>query len=327
MNMIHTGRRLIEDLKHWMWGRKGQKLKLIILGRHLNDGWMAKCLIFFVLSIFAFLYLQPMLYIMTTMLKDISDLIDPTVKWIPRTIDWENFQKAWEGLKYPLAFSNTLVIAVSCSLIQVFICAFTGYGLAKFPFPGRGLVTFLVILTFLVPPQIIIIPLYIVYSKFGWLDSPMVFLIPAIFGQGMKSALFILIFRQFFKAQPASLEEAAMLDGASVFRMFFRIMLPLARSACIVVFLFSFIWYWNMYFEASMFLPKNYPTLAISLQRLELNLTGGVPKAFLSDQNIDPVTEGLKMAAAFMIILPPLLLYMFAQRWFVRGIERSGLTE
>ncbi|BBH22158.1 ABC transporter permease [Paenibacillus baekrokdamisoli] len=306
--------------------RKGQKLKLHIIGRHLNDGWIAKIAILFLLSVVSYLYLQPLFYIFSTMFKSVSDLIDPTVKWIPRTMHLDNFRTAWDGLMYPVAFTNTLVIALSCSIIQVFMCAITGYGLAKFPFPGRGLITLLVMLTFIVPPQIIVLPLYIVYNKFGWLDSPLVFIVPAIFGQGMKSALFIFIFRQFFKAQPASLEEAAMLDGASVFRMFFRIMLPLARSACLVVFLFSFIWYWNMHYEAAMFLPKSYPTLAISLNRMEENLAG-LPLRFATVTKVDPMTEGIKMAGAFLIIIPPLLIYMIAQRWFVRGIERSGIIE
>jgi len=321
--MISSSRQAITGFAN---SRKGQQLKLHVIGSHLNDGWLAKLLILFLLSVVSYLYLQPLFYIFSTMLKTVSDLIDPTVRWIPRTLHWDNLRTAWDGLRYPTAFTNTMVIAVSCSLIQVLMCAITGYGLAKFPFPGRGLITFLVLLTFIVPPQIIVLPLYIVYNKFGWLDSPLVFLIPALFGQGMKSALLILIFRQFFKAQPASLEEAAMLDGASVFRMFFRIMLPLARSACLVVFLFSFIWYWNMHYEAAMFLPTSYPTLAISLDRMEENLAGvSLRNATLTQ--VDPSTEGIKMAGAFLIIAPPMLVYMIAQRWFVRGIERTGIVD
>ncbi|MBP1993608.1 carbohydrate ABC transporter permease [Paenibacillus eucommiae] len=326
---MKTARRYQEltmKLRSWTKGKPGQKVKLVVIGQHVSDGWLAKLVTLFLLSILAYLYLQPMLYIITTMFKSVSDLIDPTVKWIPRTLYLDNFKQAWEGLRYPTTFVNTFVITIGCSLIQVFVCAFTGYGLAKFPFPGRGLITFLVLLTFLIPPQIIVIPLYMIYSKLGWLDSPLVFLVPALFGQGMKSALFIFIFRQFFKAQPASLEEAARLDGASSFRMFFRIMLPLASSACLVVFLFSFIWYWNMNYEAAMFLPKQYPTLAISLERMQDNLAG-MSAQFVTVKGVDPVTEGMKMAGAFLIIFPPVLLYMIAQRWFVRGIERSGLVE
>ncbi|MFD0711475.1 carbohydrate ABC transporter permease [Paenibacillus sp. GCM10027626] len=328
MNIADICRNASGKISHFLWSRRIQRVKMVALGRHANDGWIANLVIYFLLSVIAYLYLQPLLYIVSTMFKDLSDLLDPTVKWIPRQLDFSNLETAWRGLHYPKAFMNTLTIALSSSLIQVVVCSMTGYALAKLEFPGRGVVTFLVILTFLVPPQIIIIPLYVIYSKLGLLNTPFVFIVPAIFGQGVRSALFIIIFRQFFKTQPITLEEAAKLDGASTFRLFFRIMLPLSRSACLVVFLFSFIWYWNMYYEPSMFLQDSYLPLSISLDRLQEVLTG-VPAGGAGDalRSIDPISEAPKMAAAFLIIAPPLVLYMFMQRWFVEGIERTGLVE
>lgn len=326
MKIAETYRETLQAANRLIWSRKAQKIKVIALGQHTNDGWIAKLIVYFLLSILAYLYLQPVLYMVSTMLMNLNDLLDPTVKWIPREIDWDNLRQAWKGLRYPEAISNTFLIALSCSIIQVFVCAMTGYALARLRFPGRGLFTFLVILTFLVPPQIIVIPLYVIYSRLGLLNSPLVFLIPALFGQGLRSGLFIIIFRQFFRSQPAALEEAAKLDGASAYRLFVRIMLPMARSAVLVVFLFSFIWYWNMYYEPSMFLTNKFLPLSISLDRLDsvLNPSMGINQDITMK---NPVTESAKMAAAFMIIFPPLVLYAFMQRWFVEGIERSGLVE
>ena len=164
-----------------------------------------------------------------------------------------------------------------------------------------------------------------IFSKLGLLNTLFVFLVPAIFGQGLKGALFILIFRQFFRAQPPSLEEAAKLDGASAARLYFRIMLPLAQSACLFVFLFSFIWYWNMYYEPSMFLAKGFTPLSIRLDQLEDVLNPSLLGS--KDLVSNPVTEGTKMGAAFLIILPPLVIFMYLQRWFITGIERTGLVE
>lgn len=311
---------------HLLWNRKSQKYKMILLGRNLSDGLIAKLIIYILLSIVAYLYLQPLLYMISTMLKTISDLLDPSVKWIPRVVTWENMKKAYEGLQYPEALRNTTIIALSCSIVQVLICSMTGYALARLAVPFKGLITALVILTFLIPPQVIIIPLYVIFSKLGLLNTVFVFLVPAIFGQGLKGALFILIFRQFFKAQPPSLEEAAKLDGASATRLYFRIMLPLAQSACLVVFLFSFIWYWNMYYEPSMFLAKGFTPLSIRLDNLEEVLN----PSLLGNKNAvinNPVTESTKMAAAFLIISPPLVIFMILQRWFITGIERTGLVE
>lgn len=309
----------------FLWGRKAQKYKMVMLGRNLSDGLLAKMVIYVLLSIVAYLYLQPLLYMISTMLKTVSDLLDPSVKWIPRVVTWENLSKAYKGLQYPEALRNTALIALSCSIVQVLICSMTGYALARLAVPFKGLITALVLLTFLIPPQVIIIPLYVIFSKLGLLNTLFVFLVPAIFGQGLKGALFILIFRQFFRAQPPSLEEAAKLDGASAARLYFRIMLPLAQSACLVVFLFSFIWYWNMYYEPSMFLAKGFTPLSIRLDQLEDVLNPSLLGT--KDLVSNPVTEGTKMGAAFLIILPPLVIFMFLQRWFITGIERTGIVE
>ena len=309
----------------FLWSRKAQKYKMVMLGRNLSDGLLAKMVIYVLLSIVAYLYLQPLLYMISTMLKTVSDLLDPSVKWIPRVVTWENLSKAYKGLQYPEALRNTALIALSCSIVQVLICSMTGYALARLAVPFKGLITALVLLTFLIPPQVIIIPLYVIFSKLGLLNTLFVFLVPAIFGQGLKGALFILIFRQFFRAQPPSLEEAAKLDGASAARLYFRIMLPLAQSACLVVFLFSFIWYWNMYYEPSMFLAKGFTPLSIRLDQLEDVLNPSLLGS--KDLVSNPVNEGTKMGAAFLIILPPLVIFMFLQRWFITGIERTGIVE
>ncbi|MBB6675270.1 carbohydrate ABC transporter permease [Cohnella nanjingensis] len=325
MNTALWFRKVGGQIRGFLWSRRAQQAKMIVLGRNLSEGLLAKLVVYLLLSIVAYLYLQPLLYMISTALKNISDLLDPTVKWIPRVVTWDNFSKALKGLQYPEALRNTALIAVSCSLVQVLICAMSGYALARLAVPFKGVLTALVILTFLIPPQIVIIPLYVIFSKLGLLNTPFVFLIPAIFGQGLKAGLFILIFRQFFRSQPASLEEAAKLDGASVLRLFFGIMLPLARSACLVVFLFSFIWYWNMYYEPSMFLAKSFTPLSIRLDGLEDVLN----PSLLGNTKIvkNPITEGTKMAAAFLIILPPIVVFMFLQRWFVSGIERTGIVE
>ncbi|MBP1990957.1 carbohydrate ABC transporter permease [Paenibacillus eucommiae] len=327
MKASENYRQIKADIGHKLHSRQVQLVKKLLLGQHLNDGWLAKIVIYFLLAIIAFLYLQPLFYMISTMVKSVSDLIDPIVKWIPRELHWKNLGDAWRGLRYPESFTNTLTIALTCSILQVVSCAITGYALARLHFPGKTLAFFLIIVTFLVPPQITIIPMYSIFGKLGWLNTPLVFIIPAVFGQGLRGALFIIIFRQFFQTQPKALEEAAKIDGASVFRLFFRIMLPLARPAIIVVFLFSFVWYWNMYYEPSMFLSKGFQPLSLRLSLMQQELMGSSAIHFDAGVGKDPISEGPKMAAAFLIILPPLIVYMFTQRWFSEGIERTGLVE
>ncbi|MEF3310220.1 carbohydrate ABC transporter permease [Paenibacillus sp. GYB004] len=307
--------------------RRAQRVGKLLLGPNVNDGYVAKTVIIVLLSVIAFLYLKPIIYMVSTSVKSLEDLIDPVVGLIPRSLHSQNYIDAWRGLRYPEAFTNTFIIAFFGSLFQVLSCALTGYALARLRFPGKSLFFVLILITFLVPPEITIIPLYMIFNKLGWLNTPLVFLVPAILGQGMRGALFIIIFRQFFLSQPKALEEAAKMDGASVFRLFFRIMMPLAGSACLVVFLFSFVWYWNMHFEPSMFLSKDFIPLSLRLNELSTELLGNKSLSLSVAVGKDPVSEGPKMAAAFLIILPPLLVYFIAQRWFTEGIERTGLVE
>ncbi|BBI35630.1 carbohydrate ABC transporter permease [Cohnella abietis] len=327
MKIIETIKQMNVTFNARLNNRQAQRMKKLIVGQHVSDGMLMKLVIYFLLAIIAFLYLQPLLYMLSTMVKSSGDLIDPVVQWIPQKLHFQNLSDAWRGLKYPDAFKNTMMIALICSIFQVASCAITGYALARLEFPGKTIAFILIIVSFLVPPQLTVIPLYSIYSSLGVLNTPLVFIIPAIFGQGLRGALFIIIFRQFFLTQPKALEEAAKIDGASVYRLFFKIMLPLARPAIIVVFLFSFVWYWNMYYEPSMFLNQAYQPLSIRLNLLEQELMGNKLINFAVAVGKDPLTEGPKMAGAFLIIFPPLLIYLLTQRWFTEGIERSGMVE
>ncbi|MDF2648520.1 MAG: transporter permease [Paenibacillus sp.] len=327
MKLTETYRQAKTEVLRTVASRRAQRVNKFLLGQNVNDGFIAKTIIIALLSVIAFLYVKPIIYMISTSVKSLDDLIDPVVGLIPRSLHIQNYLDAWRGLRYPEAFMNTFIIAFFGSLFQVFSCAITGYAMARLRFPGKTLIFIMILVTFLVPPEITIIPLYMIFSKLGWLNTPLVFLVPAILGQGMRGALFIIIFRQFFLSQPKALEEAAKIDGASVFRLFFRIMLPLASAACIVVFLFSFVWYWNMHFEPSMFLSKGFTPLSLRLNELSMELMGNKSLSLSVAVGKDPVSEGPKMAAAFLIILPPLLIYLIAQRWFTEGIERTGLVE
>ena len=137
-------------------------------------------------------------------------------------------------------------------------------------FPGRDLLFMFVLFTFIVPPQTIIVPLFILYRELGWIDTFLPFTVPAFFSHGLRGSLLVLIFRQFFKRQPYELEEAAAIDGCSPLRTFAQIMLPLARPALLVVFLFSLVWHWNDYYEPMMYLmkPQNF-TVPLRLSILQ----------------------------------------------------------
>lgn len=270
----------------------------------------------------AFVFLYPLLFLISTALKTPEDLADPTIAWVPTMLEWSNFTWAFELMDYATVGSRSTLLALAAAVGQVISCALIGYGFARYQFRGRDLLFGLIIFTFLVPPQTIIIPLFVLYRKLGWLNSYLPFVVPAFFGQGLRGALFTIIFRQFFRGLPWELEEAGRIDGAGGLTIFTRIMLPLAKPVSAVVFLFSLVWHWNNFFEPSIFLQK--PTLATLPLKLSALHQLASPEAQANTGFI--LTENILMAAALMVVLPPIILYLFTQRYFVQSAERSGLT-
>lgn len=302
---------------------RAQKAQTILVLRRRSENFFFQLAMYVILINIAFAFLLPVLYMGTTAIKTIEDFVDPAVQWIPTTINWENLQLAWDGMKYPLALKNSAIIVFFSAVGQLVSCSLVGYGFARGKFPGREFLFMLVLFTFIVPPQTIIVPLFILYKKLGWIDTFFPFTVPTFFGQGLRGPLFIFVFRQFFKRQPYELEEAARIDGCGPIRTYWRIMLPLAKPAILVSFLFSVVWHWNDFYEPMMYLmkPQNFTVpLRLSILWASLNeITGGQAGEYFN--------EPLVMAACFFIVLPPLVLYLFTQRFFVESIERTGLVD
>ena len=268
----------------------------------------------------AFIFMVPLLRVISQSLMDIMDLYDPTVVWLPRRWAWDNFQRAYMALEYTQSLFNTVLVAGGAALLQTISCAIAGYSFARFKFPGRDRLFLLVLFVMIVPPHALIIQNFILMSKLKWLETYWPFLVPSAFGMGLRGSLFIFIYRQFFKGLPWELEDAAMIDGAGPFRIFFWVMLPLARPAILVVFLFSFVWHWNDSLEPSIYLSR--PENFFLPQRLSI-----VETALANFQFRGMWGTGTIMAATLLVILPLIILYIFTQRYFVESIERTGLID
>ena len=304
---------------NWMSVRK------FLLGTGTRSGFISKLVLFVLLVDVGLIYLYPFFHMISTMLMSTTDLIDPTIIWIPRSIHWDNLAKAFEGLQYWQGFGQSMLVSLVGAGAQAFSCALAGYGFARYDFPGKNVLFFLVLLTFVIPPQTIVIPLFLIYRKFGWLDTQLPLIVPEMLGLGLKGALFIVIYRQFFMGLPASLEEAARLDGASPFGVFTKVMLPLAKPAILSVSLFSFVWHWNDFYLPTMFVTDQAKwTLVRRLSGLQQSLDSLYD---VDAYGLSRMTEPVNMAGAFLVIMPVLLLYLVAQRWFTESIERTGLVE
>lgn len=277
-----------------------------------------KGLILLLLVDVAFVFVMPLLVLLSTSLMTVMDLHDPTVEWIPRRLAVENYRIAFAALDYVLTLKNSLFVAGVSAALQTISCAIVGYGFARLRFPGRDWLFLLVLFGLIVPPQALIIQRFILYGKLKWLNTYNPFIGPSALAMGLRGGLFIFLFRQFFKGVPWELEDAGKIDGAGPVRVFFRIILPLAQPAIVVVFLFSFVWYWNDSLEPTIYLSDTAKFL-IS-QRL-----GVVQAAMELMQLRGMYGTGTIMAAALLAILPLLALYLLAQRYFVESIERTGL--
>ncbi len=296
----------------------------------------------FLLIGFSFVLLYPLLYIITVSIRESADLMDPLAFWVPRHITATNIVDSFNAMKYPQAFMNTIILDVVSTLLQLFSCALVGYGFARFRFPLKNLVFGLVIFTIIVPPQLIIIPQYINFRYFdifglgsvlglffgksvtlNLLDTVFTFYVPAFFGFGIRSGLFIFIFRQFFRGMSKELQESAYIDGCGQFKTFVRIMAPNAIPAFITVFLFSLIWYWNDYYYAAMFFDR-IKTVSLALESLKQEF---LIMAKFKNDFLDPYVLVTRLQAGCLLTIAPIfLLYLFLQKFFVESIERTGIV-
>lgn len=290
--------------------------------------------VLFVCLTFTILY--PVIFMASMAFRHSSDLFDPSVIWIPKTFVLENFTMTAQALQYGNTLGNTVFLSVGCSLIQVFICSAVAYGLARFRFRGRGILMAVLLFTIVVPPQLISLPTYFTFQNLDFfglfqlltgrpsgislLNTPASFFVLAIFGQGLRSGLFILIFRQLYLSLPMELEDAAMVDGAGFARTYFRIMAPNAGTVAIVVFLFSLVWYWNDYYLTYIY-AGDYQTLSTSIANLRVMFET------MQDYTYDAYEMVvMEQASCLLFILPVLVLYIFTQRFFTQGIERTGIV-
>ena len=295
-------------------------------------------LVFLIMMCFVVLY--PILYMFSVSLREAQDLYDPTVIWIPRHWTLENYQYVWELIEYPRVLLETAQITVISTIIHVFVCAMVGYGFARYNFPLKKLFFGLVIFTLLVPSQLVSIPMYVQYMSFDFfwlgqigrlvgetpwtvnlLDTHWVYYVPALVGQGLRSGLFIFIFRQFFRSMPKELEDAAAIDGCSMFGTFLRIMIPCAVPAFVTSILFSAVWYWNEYYMASMYFTDS-QTLAMALGTLQSLLRSSGHEIYK-----DPYSVVVQMQSACVLTIAPLiLLFIIMQRKLTESIDKTGIV-
>lgn len=281
----------------------------------------------------AFVFLYPFLYMIAKSLMSDADLNSVSVNWIPTEIKFENYGIALKIMNIKKYAINSAVVTIIACIGHIISCSFIGYGFARYNFPGKKILFALVILAFIVPQQTLIIPSYITYKNLGWLDTYLPLTVPAYFGFGLKGALYIFLFRQFYLTVPRSLEEAARIDGCGFMKTYWQIIFPLARATLVVALVLSIVWHWNDAYEPNIYIDS--PGKAFLPPRINqiIEATKALPdtqqemlRQFGLDDGEDTLNDAVVMAGATIISAPVLLFFAFAQKQFMQGIERSGIT-
>lgn len=308
------------------------KLKKFIFGSKDTQGTGKLTVVYLLLISIGFIYLYPILYMVSKSFMNLNDLLDTSINWIPSQLYVENYRQALKSMDYWKTFKDSVLIAGIPTLINVVICSIVGYGFGRYDFKGKKILLGLLIFSFILPPQATMMPTYVFYTKAGLVNSLKAFVVPALFGQGLKAQIFILIFYNFFRQVPKVLIEAAKIDGAGHFKAFYKIALPSAAPAILVVFLFSIVWYWNESYLTQLYVvgafTNNSPgyhwsSLIVSLKNFEnsYNTARSVAGSGMVDIN-----ESIKMAGTMLSILPLLIMYLVLQKQFVESVDRTGIT-
>lgn len=304
------------------------------------SGWAWKFVRYVLIIGLSFVILYPILQKISTAFKHRTDLYSPIVVWIPENITLENFSNALSIMNYWDTLLNTFVLAAMTTILTTASCALAGYAFARLNFKGSNILFFGVVLTIIVPPTTILIPMYMNLRDFSLggliplfnggesvnlLNSYWPFILTSITATSLRAGLYIFIFNQFFRGIPKAIEEAAYIDGAGVARTFFTIMLPNAKSAIVTVMLFAFVWQWNDSFYTTTYLTSaNVMSTALSSlpHNLAIFLEGSSGAA-----QVDPFYLSMVQDTGILLaILPLIIMYLFVQKQFVQGVERTGIV-
>lgn len=268
-------------------------------------------LLYMILIAGSIVMLVPLLWTLSTSLKTLPQLNVWPPRFIPNPIAWSNYAEVFRVQPVGRYFFNTMVLVVAAEIGSLVTCSFVAYGFARTEFPGRNFL-FMVLLSTLMMPYIVrLIPLFVIYSKIGWINTYWPLVVPDLLG---RNAFYIFLLRQFFLGIPVELSDAARIDGATDFGIWWRIVMPLAKPALAAVAIFTFQSTWDEFLGPLIYMggDPDLRTLAVGLYTLR-NTPGQLPMIHYL------------MAMSTMLIVPVLVIFAFSQRYFIQGVTLSGL--
>ncbi len=257
------------------------------------------------------LFILPFLWLVSTSFKSLAEAFSIPPKLLPQVFHPENYVEVFRRIPFARYTMNTMVISISSVVGILFSAPLAAYAVSKIQWAGSKILFPIMIATMLIPFQVTMIPLYMTFRQLGWIGTYLPLIVPAFFGGGIGGGYYIFLLRQFFLGMPDSLIEAAKIEGASEFRIFISVILPLCTAALITVGIFTFLNTWSDFMGPLIYLTKS------SLYTLSLGL-----QAFLTSHHVE---WNLLMAASMLFSLPTMVLFFVAQRYFIEGAKTSGL--
>ncbi len=281
------------------------------LSRKSTQDKLINLLIYICLILGGIIICIPFFWMVSTSLKVPGREFVFPIEWIPNPVRWQNYIEGWTSLDFSRWLLNTIFITGSSIAGMIISVLLVAYGFARLRFPGRDVLFILCLATMMIPPQVTMVPIFILFRWMGWLDTYKPLIIPSYLGVG--GAFFIFLMRQFYLTIPAELSDAAEIDGCSFFGIFLRIMLPLVRPAVGIVTVFGFMFYWNDFMSPLIYLSSYEKfTLALGLRFFQGQYTLQWPKL---------------MAVSLLVLLPCIALFFIAQKYYIQGIVITGIKE
>lgn len=278
-----------------------------------------------------FVMLYPILYMLSQSFMSANDVKNQAVIWIPVEFSIRPVEMAFTSLDFVNSLLRTLYMTVPSVVLQVLTCMITGYGFARYKFPGSRVLFGLLIFQIIVPIATLTVPLYSMLQSLGLLNHYYLFWVMSLFGCGIRSALYIFMLRQFFRQIPKELEEAATIDGCGHFGTFMRIMVPNVVPGIVTVATFSTVWHWNDYYWSRMFVPvEGKETLSVKLYQISSLFTNKTASFVgyygISQTEIKLMVDNVISAGCLICIAPMIILYVILQKQLTESIEKTGLV-
>lgn len=273
-----------------------------------GQAWVGVAAWMVAIAVVLIICLWPLWYMISTALMTSNQYFIPTLQWFPKPPTWENVSRAWTTAPFATYYRNTFIIEFWTLLGTTISASMIAYAFARLRWPGRDVCFIILLGTIMLPQQVTMIPQYIIFRQLGWINTWLPLIVPAFLG---GNPFYIFLLRQFMRGIPRELSEAARLDGCTEFRIFWSIVLPLCRAALAAVAIFTFVTTWNDFLNPLIYLQSDdKKTVALGLL------------SFTSQFGTD-VTALL--AAASIAVIPPVLLFLIAQRYFIEGIALTGV--